>query len=160
MSSRPRHLGGGGYLAVTVLPLGVSVAGYALWVGTFEEYYYLPQMTAVVLTFLLGATAVARHHARYVAIAALALSVAILPTRTRHAGTIHKMPQYDALVAGSRQIANRGVPMRAIRADFLPPGGNSEFLFTVLGGTLDAAAEWVASIAADGSVSYELVSPR
>jgi len=70
------------------------------------------------------------------------------------------MPEYDTLVDGSRQIANRGVPMRAIRADFLPPGGNSEFLVTVLGGTLDPAAEWVASIAADGLVSYELVSSQ
>ncbi len=147
-------------LAVTVLPLGVSVVGYALWVGTFDVYYYLSQMTAVVLTVLLAATAVARHHARYVAIAALALAVAILPARVRQAGTIHKMPEYDTLVDGSRQIANRGVPVRAIRADFLPPGGNSEFLFTVLGGTLDPSAAWVASIATDGLVSYELVSPQ
>ena len=145
-------------LAVTVLPLGVSVAGYTLWVGTFDAYYYLPQMTAVVLTFLFAVTAVARHHARYVAIAAL--SVAILPARVRQASNIHKMPEYDTLVDGSRQIVARGVPVRAIRADFLPPGGNSEFLFTVLGGTLDPVAQWVATIAADGLVSYELVGPR
>ena len=146
-------------LALTVLPLGFSVAGYALWVGTFDEYYYLPQMTAAVLTVLLGATALAGRHRGYVAIAALVLAVAVLPARVRQASTIHRMFGYDLLVEGSRQILQRGASVRAIRADFLPPDGHPEYLFTILGGTLDPEGEWVATIAADGLVSYRRVAP-
>ena len=116
-------------------------------------------MTAAVLTTLLGLTALAGHHRGYVAIAALLLAVAILPARVRQASTIHKMPGYDLLVEGSRQILDRGVSVRSISADFLPPDGHPEYLFTVLGGTVDPDGEWVARIATDGLVSYDRVDP-
>ena len=67
------------------------------------------------------------------------------------------MPEYAALVEGSRQIVRRGAPVRAIRADFLPLGANPEYLFQVLGGRLERNGEWVASIAYDGVVSFERV---
>ncbi len=147
-------------LAVTVLPLLVSVAGYALWVGTFDEYYYLPQMTAAVLTMLLGITALAGPYRHYVGVAALVLAVAIVPARVRRAATIHKMPGYDLLVEGSKAILNRGVSVRAIKADFLPPGADPEYLYTVLGGRLNRNGEWVARIADDGLVFYDQTNPR
>ncbi len=50
--------------------------------------------------------------------------------------------------------------MRAISADFLPPGVDPEYLYTVLGGRLDRNGEWVARIADDGLVFYDQTNPR
>ena len=123
--------------ALTVLPLLFSVVGYAFWVGSFDEYYYLSQMTPVVLTVLFGATALAGRRANYVGVAALILALALLPGRVSQARTIHRMPGYDLLVDGSREVLRRGVTVRAITADFLPTGADPEYLFGLLGGHID-----------------------
>lgn len=65
---------------------------------------------------------------------------------------------YEGLLDGSRRILRRDVAVREIRAFFLPPGSDSEFLFRVLGGRIESDADWVATVSADGSVSYERVS--
>ena len=70
------------------------------------------------------------------------------------------MPGYDLLVEGSKAILNRGVSVRAIKADFLPPGADPEYLYTVLGGRLNRNGEWVARIADDGLVFYDQTNPR
>ena len=146
--------------ALTVLPLLFSVVGYAFWVGSFDEYYYLSQMTPVVLTVLFGATALAGRRATYVGVAALILALALLPGRVRQARTIHRMPGYGLLVDGSREVLRRGVSVRAITADFLPLGADPEYLFTVLGGNLDPDGVWVAHIQSDGLVSWESTASR
>lgn len=146
--------------ALTVLPLLFSVVGYAFWVGSFDEYYYLSQMTPVVLTVLFGATALAGRRATYVGVAALILALALLPGRVRQARTIHRMPGYGLLVDGSREVLRRGVSVRAITADFLPLGADPEYLFTVLGGNLDPDGVWVAHIQPDGLVSWESTASR
>lgn len=146
-------------LAVTVLPLLAALVGYALWLRDYDDYYYLSVMPAAVLTFQFGLTALATPRtARGVAIALTVVVVAILPARARQSTTIHRMPEYEPLVHGSRQILKRNVPVRAIRADFLPLGSDSEFLYNAMGGQLDPDAEWVASVEADGLVSYDRVT--
>ena len=153
-----RHRDDPPLLGVTVGPIIASIVGYAFWVGTFDEYYYLPQMTAVVLTVLIGLSGLAGPSvSRYLGVGMLVLVLGILPARVQQSRTIHRMPEYAALVEGSRQIVRRGAPVRAIRADFLPLGANPEYLFQVLGGRLERNGEWVASIADDGVVSYERV---
>ena len=147
-------------LVAIVLPLLFSVVGYAFWVGSFDEYYYLSQMTPVVLTVLFGATALAGRRATYVGVAALILALALLPGRVRQARTIHRMPDYGLLVDGSREVLRRGVSVRAITADFLPLGADPEYLFTVLGGNLDPDGVWVAHIQSDGLVSWESTASR
>ena len=146
--------------ALTVLPLLFSVVGYAFWVGSFDEYYYLSQMTPVVLTVLFGATALAGRRANYVGVAALILALALLPGRVSQARTIHRMPGYDLLVDGSREVLRRGVTVRAITADFLPTGADPEYLFGLLGGDIDPEGAWVARIQSDGLVSWESVASR
>ncbi len=156
-----RHRRDVALLAVTVLPLLVALVGYAFWNRDFDDYYYLSLMTAVVLTFQFGLTAVARGRAaRGMAVALFLVSVAILPARASESTTVHRMPGYDGLVEGSKQILRRGVAVREIRADFLPPESNSEFIFTVLGGRIDPDGDWIATVAPDGLVSYEQVSSR
>lgn len=155
-----RHRYDPALLAVTVLPLVVTLFGYAFWVADYDDYYYVSLMPAAVLTFQFGLTSLTRAWATEVVAATLCVvSIAILPVRLERSTNIHRMPGYGGLVDGSKQILKRDMPFRAIRADFLPPESDPEFLFRILGGTIDPHADWVASVSADGAVSYELVSP-
>jgi hypothetical protein len=143
-------------VAVTVLPQIAAVIGYAVWAGDLEDYYYLSLMPAAVMTMLLGATALLPVPvARAAAIALLAAALAIVPARLRFAAGLPRLPSYEILVSGSRQIARRKQPMRSIEAQFaLPPTTDPEFIFRILGGQIDRRAEWRALVAPDGHVSY------
>jgi hypothetical protein len=154
-----RHRHDWSILSVSVLPLLGALVGYAFWVRDYDDYYYLSVMLAAVLTFQFGLTALARGRAANVAaITLFILSIVILPARVSQSATIHRMPEYEGLLDGSRRILRRDVAVREIRAFFLPPGSDSEFLFRVLGGRIESDADWVATVSADGSVSYERVS--
>jgi hypothetical protein len=147
-------------LAITVLPLLAALVGYAFWLRDYDDYYYLSVMPAAVLTFQFGLTALAPvRTARALTIALAVVVVALVPARARQSTTIHRMPEYEPLVDGSRQILKRNVAVREIRANFLPLGSDSEFLFRSMGGQLDPDGDWVASVDASGVVSYDQVSP-
>jgi hypothetical protein len=113
-----------------------------------------------VLTIVLAATGVPSPRlVRIVSIALLVGALAAVPARVRFARTIHRMPQYGLLVDASRKMRNTRASMRAIRTDFkLPPTGNPEFLYKVLGGRIDRASPWIGVITADGRVVYERVA--
>jgi hypothetical protein len=151
-----RYRGDPALLAVTVLPQIGAVAGYALWAADLQNYYYLSLMPAAVLTVLLGITAlVPMRAARVVAVVLAAGAIAIVPARLRFASTLPRMPEYEILVSGSREIARSKRPMRSIEPQFaLPPTCDPEFIFRILGGRIDRQAEWRAQIAPDGRVSY------
>jgi hypothetical protein len=143
-------------LAVTLLPQLAAVAGYALFLGDLDTYYYLSLMPAAVLTILLGATAfVHQHVAHVVGMALLVGAIAVVPARLRFAARLPRLPEYGVLVAASRQIVRLKQPMRSIRPEFaLPPTTDPEFIFRILGGRIDRRAEWRAVIAPDGRVTY------
>jgi len=147
-------------LSVTVLPQIAAIAGYSLFLGDLDAYYYLSLMPATVLTFVLAVTAAmsSPRFARATAIVALVVALAFVPTRLRHAATMFQMPQYRVLVDASRRVKSFGQPMRQIRTDFaLPPSSNAEFLFEILGGTIDRRAPWVCVIRANGEVTFQQV---
>ncbi|MCM3881614.1 MAG: hypothetical protein ND807_16010 [Vicinamibacterales bacterium] len=144
-------------LSVTLLPQIAAVIGYAFYVGDFlDRYYYLSLMPAVVLTLTLSATALRPPAvARAAGIALLAGAVAIVPARTRFAGTLVRMPEYGALVDGSRELVRQARPMRAVRTQFsLPPTSNPQFIYEILGGRIDLASPWIGVIQPDGHVIY------
>lgn len=146
-------------VSVTVLPLVGALVGYAFWVRDLDHCYYLSLMPAAVLTFQATVSALPRGRvATGAAAVVLLVAVAILPARVHQSTTFHRMPGYDGLVAGSRQILRQDVSVREIRADFLPPESNSEFIYHVLGGRIDPDGGWIASVEADGLVTYEQVS--
>jgi hypothetical protein len=143
-------------LAVTLLPQAGAIVGYALWLGDLDSYYYLSLMPAAVLTVLLAATApVPRRIAHAIGIALLIGVLAIAPARVQAAARLFRMPEYQVLVVGSREIIKRKQPMQSIRTTVkLPATSNPEFLFRVLGGRIDRRAEWRAVISPDGRVDY------
>jgi hypothetical protein len=144
-------------LAVTVLPQLAAVAGYAVWAGDLQFYYYLSLMPAVVITILVALTTIVPARAARVAAVAVCLAAILaVPARLRFASTLPmRLPAYEILVRASRQIARRQQPMQSIRAQFpLPPTADSEFIFRILGGRIDRQAEWRALVAPDGHVTY------
>jgi hypothetical protein len=143
-------------VAVTILPQAAALGGYALWAGDLQDYYYLSLMPAAVVTLILGITTlVPRRAARVATVALCAGAMAIVPARLRFASTLPRLPEYEVLVSGSRQIARLRQPMRSIEPQFmLPPTCDPQFIFKILGGRIDRQAEWRAQIARDGRVSY------
>jgi hypothetical protein len=72
-------------LSVTVLPPIAAIAGYSLFLGSLDAYYYLSLMPATVLTFMLAVTAMpSSRFARVTAIGALVVAVAFVPTGLRN----------------------------------------------------------------------------
>jgi hypothetical protein len=146
-------------LSLTVLPQIAAVAGYSLFLDDLDAYYYLSLMPATVLTFVLAVTTMpSARFARATAILTLVVALAFVPMRLRNAATMFQMPQYRILVDASRRVRSFGQPMQQIRTDFpLPPTSNAEFLFEVLGGTIDRRAPWVCVIRANGDVAFSQV---
>ncbi len=146
-------------LAVTVLPMALAIGGFALFLGGLDDYYYLSLMPCAVLTVVLAAAAYLPKRAlQGFSIALLAGALAMVPARARLAVTTNRMPEYRVLVRAARAITRRGVPMRAVRAAFpLPPTSNAEFLVLVLGGKIVHGAPWMATIDAQGDVTYQFL---
>lgn len=146
-------------LAITVLPQIAAVIGYALFLDDLDHYYYLSLMPASVLTILLAITPPASYRlAPAVAVALLIGAVALVPARLRFAATMHRMPEYGALVEASRKMVSRGQPMREIVTEFaLPKTSNPEYVYRILGGRIDRASPWIGVITPTGDVVYRKV---
>lgn len=144
-------------LVMTLIPGALAIVGYGLFLGALDFYYYLSLMPAAVLTVVFATLTLPRGGvAQLVGIIGLAGALALVPSRVRLSTTMHRLPEYGAMVDGSRVIAQRGIAMRAVRTNFaLPPTCDPEFIYRILGGRIDRTAPWLAIIAADGSVKYE-----
>jgi hypothetical protein len=146
-------------LAITLLPQIAAVIGYALFLDDLDHYYYLSLMPASVLTILLAITPPPSSRlAPAVALALLIGAVALVPARLRFAATMHRLPEYGALVEASRKMVNRGQPMREIVTEFaLPKTSNPEYVYRILGGRIDRASPWIGVITPTGDVVYRKV---
>jgi hypothetical protein len=146
----------GAVLAVVVLPPLLAIAGYSLFLAELDHYYYLSLMPSAVLAVVLALAAwPAPRGFVVVGVALVIASLVAVPARVRLAATMHRMPEYRALVQGSRTAAARRQPMRAILTEFaLPPTADPTFPYRILGGTIDPSSRWTAIIAGDGSVHY------
>ena len=143
-------------LALTLVPQALAIVGYALFLDTLDHYYYIPVMPAAVLTMAFALAVPATSLAgRVVGIMLVAAAATMVPWRLGFATTMHRLPEYRVLVAASREIAGSHEAVRAIRTEFmLPPSTDPEFLYTILGGRIDANASASAVIRADGTVTY------
>jgi hypothetical protein len=145
-------------LSVTLLPQVAAIVGYAFYLGDFlDHYYYLALMPAAALTVILSVTTLRPASlARAFSIALLIGALAMVPGRIRTAATLNRMPEYGALVDGSRQLVQEGRRIRAVKTEFiLPPTSDSQFIYEILGGRIDAASSWIGIIKSDGHVSYK-----
>jgi hypothetical protein len=143
------------WMFVTVLPLLLAAVAYAPFPDR-RDYWYLalaPGASAML------AAAIAPHGSpkrawRAAGWLALAIVLVIQPGRYRYAHPLGRLPEYKALVAGSRQILRDGVRPRAIDAAFRLDTTDPGFLYTVLGGTFDPQSKVRAEILPNGGVRY------
>jgi hypothetical protein len=145
-------------LSVTLLPQAAAIAGYAFFVGNFlDDYFYLSLMPSAALTLMFSVTAVRPAPlARALSVGLLAGVLAIAPARIRTASTLFSMPEYAALVEGSRQLARQQRPLRAIQTEFtLPHTSNPQFVYTILGGHIDPGSSTIGIIKSDGRIDYK-----
>jgi hypothetical protein len=142
-------------VAVGVFPLAAAVVALSTWQAAYDSYWFLCVVPAGVLTIVWTIRLIPGQAARATAAALLlATAVAAQAPRIRAAALVFRMPEYAALVRGSREAVRRGVPVRRVDAPFLPPLSDSTFVFSILGGELRPDAPVVARVSERGDVTY------
>ena len=143
-------------LMLLLVPQATALAGYALFLGALDHYYYIPVIPVAVLAMVLAIAVPARSRGGHAIGAIVAVAaMAVVPARLEFAATLHRLPEYAVLVQASRHLASLPGPVRAIRTAFtLPPTTDPEFLYAILGGRIDRTAARVAVIGADGAVTF------
>jgi hypothetical protein len=146
-------------LCVTILPQLLAVAGYALFLSGLDDYYYLSLMPSVVLTVVLALSRPGGvRDSTPFAVGLATIAILLVPARVRLAATIHRMPEYASIVAGSRTMAERHQPLRTVQTDFpVLPTVDTEVVYLILGGQLDRTSPWIGVIEPGGAVRYRLV---
>jgi hypothetical protein len=140
------------WLTVTVIPLACAVAGFALWQQPYDEYWYLPLAPCAAIAIARAATL---FRARETTVVLIVVVVALQPGRVAHSLTWYRMPEYRALASGARDIRRQTAEVRRIRTSFPLPGlSSATFLYEVLGGRLNPAAQFDATIDADGHATF------
>ena len=144
--------------AVTALPLFAAVAGFSFWRHGFDTYWFLVLAPGAALALGLAATAW-RPVARVAAALFAAVIVIGQPSRAAEALSIHRLPEYGALVRGSRETRRRADVVRDVKVSFpLPPSTQPTFLYEVLGGRISPAATYEATIDRSGRVTFQAVT--
>jgi hypothetical protein len=139
---------------LTVVSLVCTVAGFSFWQGSFDHYWFLAVAPSAALTIALALTAW-RPAVRLAAVSLAAIVIWAQPSRIADAMTLNRLPEYAALVTGSREIRRVTGRVRRIDTEFaLPPSTDREFLYEVLGGRITPAAGFTATIDRAGRVSW------
>ena len=93
---------------------------------------------------------------KWIGFALLAIVVWRQPARIEDSKRFFKYPQYETMVRASRQLVMRAPVVKDIRVGFeVHPTMDRHFIYTILGGRIDPAALYTATINADGSVGLE-----
>jgi hypothetical protein len=144
--------------SVTVVPPLAAVAGFSLWQGRFEFYWFMILMPGVALTVGVALTAW-KPVAPVVSVVLLLLAVAAIPARFAYAQTINRLPAYGALMRGSQEIRRRSPEIRRIDIEFaVEPSTNTHFIYErVLGGRVTPSAPFAATIERTGHVRFTAV---
>jgi hypothetical protein len=140
----------------TVVPVALAVAAFSTWTRPFDSYWFLPIVPSTVLLVALAVVSLPwARVAPVVAPVLLMLALVIQPARISRSHEFLRLPEYEALVRGSRQAAKYGAPLARINADFLDPDIDREVLFRLLGGEIRRDAPLVATIDRDGTVRFD-----
>jgi len=146
-------------LGATVAPMLCAVIGFSFWQNAYDHYWFLTIAPSAALTMTIVATSW-RKTATPVAWLLVALAIVAQPWRLADALTFHRLPEYGALVEGSREIRSRTSEVRAIETEFaLPPSTDRTFLFEVLGGRVTPQGRVIATIQRSGQAIFRPVQP-
>ena len=142
-------------IGVTVAPLAFAVAGFAFWQLPYDHYWFLTLAPSAALTIGLALVAW-QPAARFVAIALALLVLAIQPARFASAMTALRLPQYGALVRGTKEVRARTSEVRSLETGQLglPPSTDPVFVYEILGGRVAPEAPLAATIDASGHARF------
>jgi hypothetical protein len=141
-------------VCATVVPLVLAGFGFSLWQLRYDDYWFLTLAPSAALTVALALTAW-RPIAPVVSIVLAALVLVAVPARLAETMTIHRLPEYGALVRGSREIRRHTPVVRSIDTQFvLPDSTDRRFLYEILGGRIAPDAPFGATITADGHAIF------
>lgn len=144
-------------LAVSVGCLATAVALFATWTRPYDSYWFVTLTMSMALAYALAIAALPWNRVVQVAGAVLlAVVVWLQPVRIEQSRQTFKLPEYRAMLVGSRRLAAQAPVLRDIRITFaVHPSMNKYFIYEILGGRIDRAAAHTAFIAPDGSVRVE-----
>ena len=143
-------------LFATLAPVALMMLAFAGWKNPFSAYYFVTLAPAIALTLPAAIRAIPHVPIREAAaLVVLAAVLAIQAPRLRAASDIHRLPEYEPLIRGTREILLRTLEIRDIFTEFeLPPSTDKTFPYVCMGGRVTKAAAYNAFIARDGSVSF------
>jgi hypothetical protein len=82
--------------------------------------------------------------------------IGLIPSRYAASMSLHRVPEYAALLSGSRALRTMTPRVRAIHTDFdLPPTADRGYLYRILGGEIAPDSPLVAVIGRGGGVRLE-----
>ncbi|MFN7914316.1 MAG: hypothetical protein U0Q55_03180 [Vicinamibacterales bacterium] len=142
-------------LGCTVAPMLLTVAGFALWQGGYDEYWFLPLAPCAALTLVLAVTAWQPRTMAAICIGLLAINQ---PARLQASRAWYRMPEYRPIVLGATRIVRQTKELRRLDTAFrMPPFSDVGFPYEILGGRFSPEAPFDAVINADGSVDFRPV---
>jgi hypothetical protein len=141
-------------ICVTLIPLLGAVGSIFVLAARVRNYWFLTLAPSAALTVGLALTAW-RPAASFVATALVLLIMAAQPSRFEYATKINRLPEYGAIVRGSRDIRRRVAEVRRIETEFsLPPSTDRNFVYEILGGRVTQTAPYTATIERTGHARF------
>lgn len=144
-------------LAVSAGAIAAATLLFTTSTRNYDGYWFITLTTALTLTFGMAIAAIPSKTAvKWIGFALLAIVVWRQPARIEDSKRFFKYPQYETMVRASRELVMRAPVVRDIKTDFeVHPTMDRHFVYTILGGRIDPAALYTATITADGSVRLE-----
>jgi hypothetical protein len=142
------------WLIVTVAPLALAIVLYSP-IRDKLDYWYVVLAPSTAIMMGCAVTALVTRPRTRTILGSVALAVLLLAQAGRYdcSRRLGRVPEYQALVKGSRQLIRAGLSPRAILTAFpLPPTTDNDFLFKIMGGHLDPRADFDAEIQPAGGI--------
>ena len=144
-------------MAVSAGCIAMAVALFSTWTRPYDSYWFMTLTMSMALTYALAIGALPWPKVtQALGAALLAWTLWLQPTRIAQSRLTFKLPEYQAMLAGSRTLAAQAPVLRDIRITFVVhPSMDKYFIYRILGGRIDGGAAHTAFIEPDGRVRIE-----
>jgi hypothetical protein len=144
--------------------LGLSIGGvvmatllFTTSTRSYDSYWFITLTTALTLSYGMAVAAIPSKAAvKWIGIALLLVVAWKQPARIKDSTRFFKYPRYETMVRASTELIMKAPVVRDIRVTFeVHPTMDRHFIYTILGGRIDASALYTAVVNRDGSVRLE-----
>ena len=144
-------------IAVTAGAIAAATLLFTTSTRSYDGYWFISLTTALTLTFGMAIAAIPSKTAvTWIGVVLLLVVAWRQPARIEDSKRFFKYPQYETMLQGSREIVTRAPVVRDIKVGFdVHPTMDRHFIYTILGGRIDARALYTAVIDGDGTVRVE-----